>query len=156
MAKYDVTEEERRLIKLNTSEGGDWRGPDKVLGPVYPDLGATVAKFRRRAAYHGSIMGMPKSERHAYADAVEKAIRAKHRVLHVRPSPPTTPGWYNPPSVTRLLRYEHPIKMQGDPDWDPGHDRDGDRWHLRERAVYAAAMEARGNRTAIAALQAAA
>jgi len=77
------------------------------------------------------------------ADAIEKAIRAKHRVLHMKPNPPTTHGWYNPPSILRLLRYENPIKMSGDPDWDEGHDRDGNRWEQRERTVYETMMQAK-------------
>lgn len=126
-------------------------------GPAYPDLGAGVAKFRRLAVKAGSVMDMPKAERHAYADAIEKAIRAKHRTLHTRPTPPTTPGWYKPPSITRLLRYENPIKMQGDPMWLPDNARlrysnepnpNIDQWALREAAVYAHMMDEKRARIA--------
>ncbi len=41
-------------------------------GPVYPDLGASVAKFRR-------IKNPTREQRAAHADAIEKAIRAKQR-----------------------------------------------------------------------------
>ena len=111
------------------------------IGPEYPELGATVAKFRRKAASAGSIKAMERADRVAYADAIEKAIRAKHRTLHMKPSPPTTPGWYNPPSITRLLRYENPIPMAGDPIWDSGHDLNGNRWQQREQVVYAFMMQ---------------
>src|SRR5258706_14980335 len=93
--------------------------------PEYPDLGATVAKFRRKANQAGGIKEMLPEDRRAYADAIEKAIRAKHRVLHMRPTPSMAPGWHTPPSITRLFYYEKPIKMQGDPKWDAGHDRNG-------------------------------
>ncbi len=140
MSRYDITDEERRLLELNRRPEGDWRGPDELLGPIYPDLGATVAKFRRRATYHGSIKDMPKSERHAYADAIEKAIRAKHRTLHMRPTPPTTLGWYNPPSITRLLRYENPLPMIG----DPPRARISD-WEGRAKVLYKATMKTKRN-----------
>jgi hypothetical protein len=115
--------------------------------PEYPNLGATVAKFRPKVA--NSIYDIPREERVAYANAIEEAIRAKHRRLHMKPNPPTTPGWYTPPPVTRLLKYDKPIKMQGDPNWIPKCDcrRYGtcecDHWEPRQRAVYAAAMEAK-------------
>jgi hypothetical protein len=111
-------------------------------GPLYPDLGAGVAKYRRLAAKAGSIKEMARADRVAYAEAVEKAIRAKHRTMHMRPTPAATPGWYTPPSITRLLRYENPIPMQGDPDWRRG-DQGAGPWSRRERAVYAAAMKAK-------------
>ncbi len=113
-------------------------------------FGATVGKFRRKANGAGSVMDLDRAERHAYADAIEKTIRAKHRTLHQRSTPPLTPGWYTPPSITRLLKYDKPIKMQGDPDWLPKcncHSRsDGckcDHWASRQKAVYAAMMEAK-------------
>lgn len=111
------------------------------FGPVYPDLGAGVAKFRRLATKAGSIRDMAKAERHAYADAIEKAIRAKHRTLHMRPTPAVNGGWYSPPSVARLLRYQNPPRgMAGEPDWDRNaHNQ----WDERSQAVYAATMEAK-------------
>lgn len=114
-------------------EGDNWY-------PEYPELGATVAKFRRQANGAGSVMAMMPWDRHAYADAIEKAIRAKHRTLHMKPNPPTTPGWYKSPSIARLLRYERPIPMRGDPDWKPS-DANADWWSAREKAVYAAMMK---------------
>lgn len=112
------------------------------FGPTYPDLGAGVAKYRRMAASAGSVMEMDKALRHAYADAIEKAIRAKHRTLHMKPAPPMTPGWYKPPSITRLLRYTNPIPMKGDPPWDY-ETAGGGEWERREQAVYGAAMAAK-------------
>jgi len=114
-------------------EGNNWY-------PEYPELGATVAKFRRQANGAGSVMAMMPWDRHAYADAIEKAIRAKHRMLHMKPTPKETGGWYSPPSITRLLRYENPIPMQGDPVWMLS-DVSGDWWAAREKAVYAAMMK---------------
>ena len=111
-----------------------------LANPPYPDLGAGVAKYRRAAMKAGSIMAMAKAERHAYADAIEKAIRAKHRTLHMKPTPALTPRWYKPPSITRLLRYETPIQMAGDPQWETKCKRTDDKWAVRQKAVYAAAM----------------
>jgi hypothetical protein len=113
--------------------------PCDQFGPVYPDLGAGVAKHRRIAAKAGSVMGMSREERHAYADAIEKAIRAKHRTLHMKPTPPLTGGWYSKPSIARLLKWDNPVRMAGDPPWLPN----GDAWASRQEAVYAAAMEAK-------------
>ena len=48
-------------------------------GPAYPDLGNAVAKYRRKAASAGSVSEMLPADRHAYGEAVEKAIRAKQR-----------------------------------------------------------------------------
>ena len=106
--------------------------------PPYPDLGAGVAKYRRKAMKVGSVMAMSREDRHAYADAIEKAIRAKHRMLHMKPTPSVNAGWYKSPSITRLLRYENPIPMVGDR-WDGR----GNAWANREKAVYAAAMVAK-------------
>lgn len=49
------------------------------FGPVYPDLGAGVAKYRRKANYVGSLREMLPGDRRAYGEAVEKAILAKQR-----------------------------------------------------------------------------
>lgn len=46
-------------------------------GPAYPDLGAGVAKYRRLAR-HG-LADLTREERHAYGEAVERAVRAKQR-----------------------------------------------------------------------------
>lgn len=107
---------------------------------MYPDLGAGVAKWRRVASKAGSIREMSKADRHAYADAIEKAIRAKHRTLHMKPTPSMTPGWYKPPSIARLFHYENPIPMKDDPHWKRA-DVNADQWDARAKAVYAAAME---------------
>jgi hypothetical protein len=56
-----------------------------VNGPIYPDLGPGVAKHRR-AAKRG-LMKLSKAQRHAYADAIEKAIRAKQRAALQRELP---------------------------------------------------------------------
>jgi hypothetical protein len=110
---------------------------EEPFGPVYPDLGAGVAKWRRVAAKAGSVRDMARADVVAYADAIEKAIRAKHRTLHMRPTPSTSPGWYTPPSITRLLRYENPMPMRG----DPGFRRGGDEWAARQTVVYAHMMK---------------
>jgi hypothetical protein len=121
--------------------------PPEPFGPVYPDLGAGVAKYRRKAMQAGSIKNMSREDRHAYADAIEKSIRAKHRTLHMKPTPPMTPGWYKPPSITRLLRYENPLPMCGDPNWKPS-DANVNYWVAREKAVYAAMMKDKAGRLA--------
>ena len=112
-------------------------------GPKYPYLGTGVAKFRRKSL--ASIYDLSREERIAYADAIEKAIRAKHRAMHTKPTPSMTPNWYHPPTIARLLRYENPIPMQGDPDWRSGNQRE-DKWQRREMAVYAQAMELKHGR----------
>lgn len=48
-------------------------------GPLYPELGSTVAKYRRMAVGAGGVMAMDKAMRNAYGEAIEKAIRAKQR-----------------------------------------------------------------------------
>lgn len=53
--------------------------------PPYPELGATVAKYRRKA--RGSIMDLSREERIAYADAIESSIRSKQRAALQRESP---------------------------------------------------------------------
>jgi hypothetical protein len=53
--------------------------PPEMFGPVYPDMGATVAKFRKMAASAGGIAEMLPAFRRAYGEAVEKAILAKQR-----------------------------------------------------------------------------
>ncbi len=49
------------------------------LGPAYPEMGGSVAKFRKLAAKAGSIAAMSKADRFAYGLAVEKAILSKQR-----------------------------------------------------------------------------
>jgi hypothetical protein len=55
------------------------------FGPVYPDLGPSVAKYRRAAK--AGLASLSKAQRHAYADAIEKAIRAKQRAALQRELP---------------------------------------------------------------------
>jgi hypothetical protein len=105
------------------------------FGPIYPDLGAKVAKLRRG------------DDRKAHGEAVLEAIRAKNRRLHMRPTPPMTPGWYTPPSITRLLHYDKPLPMHGD-EWSSPKCKcrtwgkcTCDHWGAREKGVYAAAMK---------------
>ncbi len=50
---------------------------DEEGNPQYPDLGEGVAKLRRKV--RGSIYDIPREQRVAYADAIERAIRAKQR-----------------------------------------------------------------------------
>lgn len=115
--------------------------------PLYPDLGAGVAKYRRKANELGSITALERAERHAYADAIEKAIRAKHRTLHMRPTPTTAAPKIELTPISRLFKLAKPIKMQGDPDWSSDcHCRRSqicycDHWGSREQAVYAAMMK---------------
>jgi hypothetical protein len=119
-------------------------------GPPYPDLGAGVAKWRKVAAKAGSIAAMDRADVVAYADAIEKAIRAKHRTMHMRPTPSPTAGWYSPPSISRLFKCDNPMPMRGDPDWNTNcgcgplryyEKHSCNKWALREQAVYAAMME---------------
>lgn len=109
------------------------------FGPEYPELGAGVAKFRRIAAKVGSVRAMARADVVAYADAIEKAIRAKHRTMHMRPTPSVT-AKITAPSIVRLFRYDNPIPMQGDPPWKPSNVN-ACQWAAREKAVYAHAMK---------------
>lgn len=147
---YDI-EEPRHPAPRDHTVPMVTRNAPEPFGPAYPDLGAGVAKFRRLAEKAGSIRTMARADVVAYADAIEKAIRAKQRTMHMKPNPPTTPGWYTPPSITRLLRYDKPLPMAGDPDWKPMCTRvcrgsrgcQCDHWGARERAVYASMTEAK-------------
>lgn len=63
-------------------------GPDgkfEHIGPEYPELGATVAKYRRKA--RGGISDLSRDEVIAYADAIESAIRSKQRAALQREFP---------------------------------------------------------------------
>jgi len=51
---------------------------DAELGPAYPEMGASVAKFRKIAAAAGSVSAMSRADRDAYAAAIERAIHAKN------------------------------------------------------------------------------
>jgi hypothetical protein len=62
-------------IHQSTTATGVPLAPDTT--PPYPDLGPTVAKFRRLASK--GLAAMLVTDRRAYADAIEKAIRAKQR-----------------------------------------------------------------------------
>jgi hypothetical protein len=103
--------------------------------PEYPNLGVTVAKLRNG------------DDRKAHGNAVLDAIRALNRRLHMRPAPARAHNWYKPPSITRLLHYDKPLPMHGDPAWGSicscrrSYVCKCDHWGAREKAVYAAAME---------------
>ncbi len=77
MAK--VTGESLRLFELNGGQAWRQNEAEAVIGPAYPEMGGSVAKFRRVAAKAGSISAMSKAERYAYGEAVEKAIKSKQR-----------------------------------------------------------------------------
>jgi hypothetical protein len=53
------------------------------FGPVYPELGAGVAKYRKRMG-DGGLADLTREERRAYADAIETSIRAKQRSALLR------------------------------------------------------------------------
>jgi hypothetical protein len=55
------------------------------FGPDYPDLGAAVTKYRRKAKQ--SVFDLSDAERAAYAKAIETAIRAKQRAATQRTLP---------------------------------------------------------------------
>lgn len=58
-------------------------------GPDYPSLGAAVAKWRWRA--REGLQSLPREERQAYGEAVERAILALQRAEANRGLPPVTP-----------------------------------------------------------------
>src|SRR5882672_11860056 len=56
------------------------------FGPDYPrEMGATVQKFRSKAK--ASIFDLSKADRDAWADAIEKSIKAKQRAALQRELP---------------------------------------------------------------------
>lgn len=68
--------------------------PPPPFGPVYPEMGNTVAKFRRMAAAAGSVAAMDPALRREYGAAVEREIHAKNNAwwraggaLKVPPAP---------------------------------------------------------------------
>lgn len=63
---------------------------EEDFGPKYPDLGAGVAKHRRAAAR--GLRELTREQRHAYGEAVERAIRAKQRSELQRELPSHPPG----------------------------------------------------------------
>lgn len=98
--------------------------------PPYVELGSKVKQYRREANTLGSVMKMSVKRRHAYADAIEAAIREKHRKLHMKTTPKYDREYqYRPPSIDRLFKYNLPIRMVG----DPPHNGT---WLGRERMVY--------------------
>ena len=64
-----------RWIGSTSTVPGEIGFVPEPFGPIYPDLGSGVAKFRKR----GPVAKMPKAMRREYGEAVEKAIRAKQR-----------------------------------------------------------------------------
>ncbi len=69
------------------------RPPPEPFGPLYPDLGASVAKFRR-------IKNPTWEQRQAHGEAVEQAIRALQRQAMARATPTIPPScasgtWHN-------------------------------------------------------------
>jgi len=60
-----------------------------ALGPDYPMLGATVAKWRWHA--RDGLQSLPREDRQAYGEAVERAILALQRSEANRGLPPVTP-----------------------------------------------------------------
>ena len=52
---------------------------ENQFGPIYPDLGTGIGKFRRVATAAGEIRQILPEQRRAYGEAVERAIRAKQR-----------------------------------------------------------------------------
>lgn len=79
MARLALSPEAKRLFELNGGKAWQSSQAEAVIGPAYPEMGGTVAKFRRVAAAAGSIAAMSKAERWAYGEAVEKAIKSKQR-----------------------------------------------------------------------------
>lgn len=60
MAK--VTGESLRLFELNGGQAWRQNEAEAVIGPAYPEMGGSVAKFRRVAAKAGSIAAMVEIE----------------------------------------------------------------------------------------------
>lgn len=73
MVSYFWYAGERKLVR---SGNYVYIGEEKIhVGPNYPNLGNAVQKYRRAANREG-LRVLTRFERHAYGDAVEKAIRA--------------------------------------------------------------------------------
>jgi hypothetical protein len=116
------------------------REAEEKFGPLpYEGLGAGVQKFRRLAR----VRPLTREERQAYGAAVEEAVRAsQRRALMGSYTPPAPTTLIGGPPITRLLKYEEPLPMIGDPDWRGQVKKNGgDPWSHRAEAVYAAMME---------------
>jgi hypothetical protein len=77
---FSAHAEHRRLQRRNQwrfKMDNVTREPCEQFGPVYPALGATVAKFRRLA--RRGLQTLSDRERYGYGRAVETAIRALQR-----------------------------------------------------------------------------
>lgn len=110
------------------------REAEEKYGPLpYENLGTQVQNFRRVAR----VRPLTREERQAHGQAVEEAVRAAQRRALVGPERTNLA----PPSIARLLRYEVPIPMIGDPRWNEPDDRRAyDPWARRAKVVYAAMM----------------
>ena len=98
------------------------------FGPDYPDLGAGVAKFRKR----GPVAKMPKAMRREYGEAVEKAIRAKQRQELMREG--TSPRAVDVIGEARLQRLRAALQASVGKE---RREREPDEW----KAMYEEAMK---------------
>jgi hypothetical protein len=81
------------------------KGRYEPPNPPYPDLGEGVAKYRRKA--NGSIYSLSRAERVAWADAIERAIRAKQRAALQREAAPARTFY----PVGEALRRAHRARL---------------------------------------------
>jgi hypothetical protein len=107
------------------------------FGPTYPDLGPTVAKFRRRASQVGGLREMSPAERAVYAEAIEQKIKALQRAALLRegtPIPPPTIFGKKLAEHHRATLLSYPAKVR--------RARTDDEW----KAMYEAAMKEKRKR----------
>jgi hypothetical protein len=108
---------------------------EEQFGPIYPDLGSGVAKFRKR----GPIAKMAKADRRAYGEAVETAIRAKQRQALMREG--TSPRSFEPIGDARVQRQRQALQAAVASE---RREREPDEW----KKMYEAAMKEKAERAA--------
>lgn len=128
----ELSTEDRRLLGKAGVKIPSGRDVVRQLGPAYPEMGTSVAKWRRVAAVAGSISAMSKADRHAYGSAVENAIRAKQRLALVGPAAVLE----GPPiAVGAALRAKHEAALSACPSLER-RKRSPEKWE----AMYAIVM----------------
>lgn len=100
----------------------------KDHGPQYPDMGASVAKFRKL----GPISKMDKAERQAYGTAVETKIKSLQRAALMRGTPQVRS--FEPIGDARVTAMRNRLIASADKE---RRERKPDEW----KAMYDAAMK---------------
>lgn len=114
----------------------------KDLGAAYPELGPSVAKYRRIAAGVGSVAAMSREDRHAYGAAIEKRIRAL-QIQELHAGRPAVPDTAADRDVGATLRAQHRARLTASIGKER-RERKPEKW----KEMYEAAMEEKRKREA--------